>query len=262
MMLPDKLPAFIGEQNKTWRVGGFTFGSWAADRWGDAVMPHGHHRGHFMLVLGGRYSSSLCNNSPDGLPLMIFNPRGTWHRDRFEEPGRFFSIELDLDACCEANDFLPVKPTRIIAGQALALTHRIRREVAGNREAPKVEALTSELIAEFTRPRRERRPPRWLKTITEALRDAAVTPSVAALSRLAGVHPAHLTRTFRVFHGCTPAEYAVRLRLSQAALLVGNTRRPLAEIALDAGFADQSHFTTRFRAVYGLPPGEYRRRLT
>lgn len=260
-MLSAKRPAFIGEQNKSWRVGGFTFGSWAADRWGDAVVPHGHRHGHFMLVLGGRYSSALCDDGPDGLPLMIFNPPGTWHRDRFEEPGRFFSIELDPDASCQASDYLPVRPTRIVAGHALAVAHRIRREVAGNREAPKVEALTSELIAEFARPRRERLAPRWLEIVTEALRDAATTPSVAALSQLAGVHPAHLTRTFRVFHGCTPAEYAVRLRLSRAAWLLGNTRRPLAEIALDAGFADQSHFTTRFRAVYGLPPGEYRRRL-
>jgi AraC family transcriptional regulator len=34
---------------------------------------------------------------------------------------------------------------------------------------------------------------------------------------------------------------------------------PLAEIALAAGFADQSHFTKTFRRSRGLTPGEYRR---
>src|SRR5260370_399037 len=34
--------------------------------------------------------------------------------------------------------------------------------------------------------------------------------------------------------------------------------KPVAEIALDAGFADQSHMTRMFRAAYGLSPAHYR----
>jgi AraC-like DNA-binding protein len=34
---------------------------------------------------------------------------------------------------------------------------------------------------------------------------------------------------------------------------------PIARIALDAGFADQSHFTRAFRRYAGLTPAQYRR---
>jgi AraC-like DNA-binding protein len=34
--------------------------------------------------------------------------------------------------------------------------------------------------------------------------------------------------------------------------------RPLVEIALDAGFADQAHFTRAFRSAFGLTPARYR----
>ncbi len=36
------------------------------------------------------------------------------------------------------------------------------------------------------------------------------------------------------------------------------TGKALADIALDAGFADQSHMTRLFRATYGLSPAEFR----
>lgn len=255
---------FIGERARAWQVGEFTFARWAAHVWGDAVQPHGHDRAHFMLVIGGRYRSAVGCNADDALPLMIYNPPGTWHCDRFEEPGRFFSIELASVKVGDSREFaLPSQPVRVAGPNALALVQRIRREAAGHRDSPEqIEALTIELLGEISPDgTHERRPPPWLTLVAEALRDVPVKGSIASLSRLAGVHPVHLTRTFRAFYGCTPAEYALRLRLAHAARLLGETRRALADVAIDAGFADQSHFTTRFRAVYGLPPGEYRRRL-
>ena len=37
--------------------------------------------------------------------------------------------------------------------------------------------------------------------------------------------------------------------------------RSLAEIALDAGFVDQSHMSHAFRQRFGMPPGAWRRRM-
>jgi AraC-like DNA-binding protein len=36
---------------------------------------------------------------------------------------------------------------------------------------------------------------------------------------------------------------------------------PLVAVALEAGFADQSHFTRAFKRHTGLAPGRYRREL-
>lgn len=255
-------PPFIGERGEAWHIGAFTYGNWSADRWGDEVVPHEHEHGHFMLVLGGRYSSSLIDGEPDGLPIMIYNPPGTCHRDRFEEPGRFFSIEVNDAGFFDEAEFCPPRRSvRLAPGQALETMRRIRHGVGTDRDGrQRVEALTLDLIGALApRRRMEARPPRWLGAIVEIVREMPETPSAATLAAMAKVHPVHLTRTFRRFLGYAPVEYAMRARLARAATLLGRTRRPIAEIALDAGFVDQSHFTNRFRSIYGVPPGRFRR---
>jgi AraC family transcriptional regulator len=96
----------------------------------------------------------------------------------------------------------------------------------------------------------------------ERLRDApADGVSIAAIAAEAGVHPVHLARMFRACYGTSPGSYARRVRLDRAAERLAATDVPLAEVATDAGFADQSHFTRAFRRHTGLPPGRYRRRM-
>ena len=50
-----------------------------------------------------------------------------------------------------------------------------------------------------------------------------------------------------------------RLRVERARLLIQEGASDLASVALEAGFADQSHFTRVFRRLVGTTPGEYRR---
>ena len=57
------------------------------------------------------------------------------------------------------------------------------------------------------------------------------------------------------------ATYARALRLEWATSAVASTDDTLTRIALDAGFADQSHFTRSFKRHHGVTPGRYRERL-
>ncbi len=82
--------------------------------------------------------------------------------------------------------------------------------------------------------------------------------TIAALARQAGVHPVHLARTFRKRYVCSPAELVRRLRLEWAAQQLEAVHRSIGEIALEAGFHDQSHLTRAFREAQGMPPGAYR----
>jgi len=50
-----------------------------------------------------------------------------------------------------------------------------------------------------------------------------------------------------------------RLRVAAARSRVMDSQDSLAAIALDCGFADQSHLTRAFRLRYGLSPGRMRR---
>jgi AraC-like DNA-binding protein len=76
------------------------------------------------------------------------------------------------------------------------------------------------------------------------------------------VHSAHLARAFRKRYGQSIGSFLLERRLDWAARELEDTERPLVEIALASGFADQSHFTRRFRQRHGVTPGQYRLRRT
>ena len=93
---------------------------------------------------------------------------------------------------------------------------------------------------------------------TAALPDRITLDDLAAM---AGVHSSHLLRTFRRYNGSTIANYVRKRRIERARAEIGAAKRPLSSIAVDAGFADQSHFTRVFRQTYGETPGQYARSL-
>jgi AraC family transcriptional regulator len=51
----------------------------------------------------------------------------------------------------------------------------------------------------------------------------------------------------------------MRRRTEMARWLLIHTDKPLADIAFDCGFFDQSHFTNVFRRRTGASPGAFRR---
>ena len=105
------------------------------------------------------------------------------------------------------------------------------------------------------------RPPAWLLTVQEILHDDPATGTrLAEVARIAGVHPAHLARTFRRHFRISVGGYARRLRLKRAADHLGQSDVPIATIALETGFADQSHLTREFRRVYRTTPGAFRKK--
>jgi len=78
------------------------------------------------------------------------------------------------------------------------------------------------------------------------------------LTAVSGLSQFHLVRAFATAFGVPPHAYQLRMQTARArALLAAGT--PPAEVAAEAGFADQSHLTRHFKAIYGVTPGEYRR---
>jgi len=83
---------------------------------------------------------------------------------------------------------------------------------------------------------------------------------VPALARQAGLSARQLQRRFQDLFGVGVKEFVMRARIQAAADALLSRASPIAEIALEAGFYDQSTFTRQFRKRTGMTPDRYRRR--
>lgn len=84
---------------------------------------------------------------------------------------------------------------------------------------------------------------------------------MSAMAKLAGLSSTHFNRRFQQLLRMTPMAYLKMVRVHAAQRLLTTTSLPLSQIAIDAGFTDQSHFTRRFRQSTGLTPAAYRKRF-
>ncbi|GKQ53218.1 AraC family transcriptional regulator [Bradyrhizobium sp. Ce-3] len=69
----------------------------------------------------------------------------------------------------------------------------------------------------------------------------------------------HFSRAFRISTGLAPHQWLLRQRIEVAQQLMSVRELSLAEIAISAGFANQSHFTRVFSAAIGVSPAVWRR---
>jgi AraC family transcriptional regulator len=125
-----------------------------------------------------------------------------------------------------------------------------------------LEGIALELLAQAARAGTACEPPhrgRWLVHARELIEGAV--PRTVSLQELAedlDRHPSHVARAFRRAYGLSVGEYARARRLEWATAAVASTDDPLSRIAVDAGFADQSHLTRWFRRHHGTTPARYR----
>jgi AraC family transcriptional regulator len=85
--------------------------------------------------------------------------------------------------------------------------------------------------------------------------------SLTVLADIACLSPYHFSRSFREAVGVGPQRYVMQRRLECAKTLLRRTHRPVALIAQEAGFADQSHLISIFRREMGVTPGRFRTAL-
>jgi AraC family transcriptional regulator len=69
----------------------------------------------------------------------------------------------------------------------------------------------------------------------------------------------HFVRLFRALTGETPGSYLRKRRLSEAAVELVESDRPLIEIAADFQFQSHAAFTRSFKNHFGIPPSEQRK---
>jgi AraC family transcriptional regulator len=212
---------------------------------------HSHPHGCIAVVLEGAVDKTFARTSGTATRgTVITMPPVEPHADVFGRSGaRLVVAETPGDE-------------QVALGRdwsALVIAAKIARELESPDEFTPlaVEGLALELAAAARR-LRPNGAPSWLRTAREvALERAPVT--VAEIAAELEVDPRLLARGFHEHYGSSIGEYVRNARLDWAAAKLVETDAPLATLALEAGFADQSHFTRSFKRRTGLPPGRYRR---
>jgi AraC-like DNA-binding protein len=90
----------------------------------------------------------------------------------------------------------------------------------------------------------------------DLLRSRLTIVQSSEVEAVTGLDRYQFARQFHALYGTSPYRYSVMRRLDVARGWLRDAR-PLAETALEAGFADQAHFTRTFKAAFGMTPGRY-----
>ena len=233
------------------------------------VIPvHDHELASVCLVLEGSYDETVGRRRRVCTPgMVIFHPEGEHHADvHHGAPVRLLSIEVGRARLAALQAVAPVlgESAHLADAGSARVAARLAREFrsADPASALAIESLVLELLVDGQRQALpgETGAPAWLVRAQEFLHaNYAVGFSVQEVADAAGVHPAHLARVFRRHHRCSLGTYVRRLRVEAAGVALAQGEMPLADIALAAGFADQSHFSRLFRAATGVTPTHYRR---
>ena len=214
---------------------------------------HSHPHGCIAVVVDGSVDKAFARRSGTATQgVLITMPAREPHVDVFGRAGARLIV-------AETPDEEDVGLQRDWSAFLVAM--KIARELASpDAFTPlAVEGLALELAAHARRIGGSGAP-RWLLTAREIALDHALEPmSVSAIATQVGVDPSLLARSFYRHFGASIGEYVRNARLDWAASRLVRSDVPLATLALDAGFADQSHFTRSFKRRTGLPPGRYRR---
>jgi AraC family transcriptional regulator len=229
------------------------------------VPRHEHELAYVTIVLHGEYLEGDHGKLDELRPFTaVFNPVGVAHSTVIGPAGAaLFTIEFRTENLRELGLGLPTE-TSFDRGAGTLLWPGLRLFSAFKNQSAESLVLEGHMfellgaIAQLDRSS-EKTPPRWLTCVKDRLHEEfSKRLRMRDLAREAGVHPVHLARAFRRFENRTPGEYQQQLQLRAACELLRNPEWPLATIAAECGFADQSHFTRVFRRIAATTPLRFR----
>jgi AraC family transcriptional regulator len=266
--------SYYGETLRSSKVAGFELSERVYSP-GYQTPKHTHKQALFCFVMQGYYTETYGASTRECKPsTLLFHPPGELHAEHFHDAGgRSFIIEIAPNWLSQIRQRLPIADNSadFQGGVFELLARKLYREFAQlDQFSPLiVEGVMMEMLGETARGGARKdslSSPRWLQQakdllharFTENLTLAEIAQNVGVH---VGVHPVHLAQTFHKTFHCTIGDYMRKLRIEYACHELATSAKPIVEIALAAGFCDQSHFTRTFKRAIGTAPSQYRESL-
>jgi len=224
-----------------------------------AMHSHGHQRNHLVLIASGGLEEETRSgvHTLTGRCVRISRAHAS-HRLAFggagadcviAEAGGSFWERVFVRALGQSESLFAT----VTAEQAKALTSfRSAEDLASSRE--RLFAF-GRMLALFEG--RQGEPPSWLDDAVDMLERGDMR-SVAAIADQLARHRTHFARSFAAHLGFRPSEYRALRRIAAAAVTVRAGDARLCDVALEHGFAHQSHMTNSFRTLFGAAPARLR----
>jgi AraC family transcriptional regulator len=228
-----------------------------AHRRHDEHPPHRHVNDYACIVLAGGFAELQGARWHERSKGAFFvHEAGEAHHDRIGSHG----------AMCLNLHFGPDDPrppsfegrcsttTQIAAGRlAFELAARSRDELV-------MAALAAEIMGQIQPIESLADGGGWIDRVVEAISDEPARRwSLGELAAIAGRHPVHVAQAFRARSGLSLGAFQRLRRLTSLSLALRRGETPLAILAAEYGYCDQSHMTSEFRTAFGTSPGRYRR---
>ena len=230
---------------------------------------HSHRNACFHYVMSGAYAEST-RSGPRIVPPRnaLLKPPRLRHSNHFAQEAGSLRIEFPETVLASSAAILPEGLAVFSNRRIASLCSEILAELDRNDDCSSlaVEGLCLELLAlglraTCLRSSRDTTPPECVVRCEDILRKHYRDRlRFDALAEQLGVSRTYLATAFRSHHGCTMGELVRQLRVDYVKNRLGTTSLPIAEIALAAGFSNQSHCTRVFRAHTGLAPVQWRSR--
>ncbi|MES3630561.1 MAG: AraC family transcriptional regulator [Longimonas sp.] len=184
--------------------------------------------------------------------LHALDPRRTTLRSRVFEEDRVLyllgqALNQSIEACTDGESGVT---TRAVAG-AVVRAMIFRLLVTADADVPPLMQANQGPLSASAR-----------RSVQEHIRtNLDEDISVADLAEHLDMSPSHFSRLFKQTVGYTPYRYVLRERVRRARHLLAETDLPIASVALQAGFSNQSHLTRWFRRVTHTTPASYRKAM-
>jgi AraC family transcriptional regulator len=231
------------------------------------VASHTHEFAGLYYIMRGTLIETCRNRMHTLTPgTLIYQPIHEIHAICIAPGTRIFQIGMGSVWVDRIQQYAPLSDVsaELHGGPPLWLIRRLYHEFECYADLSPLllEGLTLELLAavsSYETGQIDPPLPRWLRQTQDLLHaHFAENLSPTAIAGRVGVHPAHLMRGFRQYFHCTVGDYVRRLRIEFARHQLVASDLPVSQVALEAGFADQSHFCRTFKATTGMTPAEYR----